>query len=71
MQLLRDREKELDADWKKLDLAAPRRKPVPLPRKFCPSAAASSAPTGTDVSITPASPLAPLLTLPVNQCKGA
>ncbi|KAK3563027.1 hypothetical protein QTP86_013350 [Hemibagrus guttatus] len=60
-QLLHIREKELDAEGRKLDMAVPPQKPVPLPRKFCPSAAASPTPAGAEVSSAPASHLAPLL----------
>ncbi|KAG7321817.1 hypothetical protein KOW79_014675 [Hemibagrus wyckioides] len=65
-QLLRVREKELEAEGRKLDMAVPHRKPVPLPRKFCLSAAASPTPAGADVSSMPASPLAPLPTSPLS-----
>ncbi|KAG7321474.1 hypothetical protein KOW79_015889 [Hemibagrus wyckioides] len=64
LQLLRVREKELDAEGRKLNMAVPHWTPVPLPRKFCPPAAASPTPAGADVSSAPASPLALLPTSP-------
>ncbi|KAM9440555.1 uncharacterized protein Hap1MRO34_025796 [Clarias gariepinus] len=66
-QLLRIRERELDAEGKKLELAAQSRKPVPLPRKFGSPAAVSPSPVGADVSSALASPLAPLQSSPVSQ----
>ncbi|KAG7333627.1 hypothetical protein KOW79_002034 [Hemibagrus wyckioides] len=64
MELLRVLERELDAEGKKLDLAAQRRKPVPFPRMFGSPAAVSHSPVGADVSSVPGSPLATLQSSP-------
>ncbi|KAI5627802.1 hypothetical protein C0J50_8349 [Silurus asotus] len=55
-QFLRVRERELEIEGKKLDLADQWRKPVPLPRTFRSSTIASPSPVATEHSRPPSTP---------------